>query len=562
MAPEVLLQSGHGRAADIWSVGCTVLQMVTGSPPWKEKKFSCAAQLMFHIVNTKEPPIIASYLSKHLQSFILDCFERDPVKRPVVAQLSQHEFLRTLAASTLAPKAAPQPSPELSPSSSNPTSRLKIGAQQQESVLSGGEIEATPDLTEQQPANQRAVLQPIALKGTGARLTRLSNQAAADPHAASSLQNDEDTEADTGELQSTSTFHFRPSDRPGSEQASTPIPASPLLQTRGYGNGTGASAQYLDSQVDESVLNEMSFSEATIHRTTAGSDEWDMPGDGDGGNKTGHKTEHRLEASTASTANMMDGEGDEATITVYLQEQANWYRSLQTAADFENTFRQGAQAETLRAMGAGDRLVQDEGFSEQQRQQTPAESTQRQQPYSSQRQRTPASSTKQPHQHQKQHHQHHQHQQHQSQSQQQQQQQQQYSYNSQQDQYDRQLSTQAGQHVSLAKPWGQPASQHATPEGGSAMFPNLAMEPTPVALISQSGVSTSQNYSSRPSSNALMNPWDQHEERPISTRHARNVMEQAQSREDEVQRKKREKELQWQRELEQELAYQRSLAMR
>ena len=44
MAQEVIKQSGHGRKADVWSIGCTVVQMSTGLAPWKTMKFESFMQ--------------------------------------------------------------------------------------------------------------------------------------------------------------------------------------------------------------------------------------------------------------------------------------------------------------------------------------------------------------------------------------------------------------------------------------------------------------------------------------------------------------------------------------
>lgn len=74
MAPEVIKQSGHGRQADIWSVGCTILEMATAAPPWSNCQSTVAA--MYKIAETTELPPFPKSLSANAVEFIKLCLER------------------------------------------------------------------------------------------------------------------------------------------------------------------------------------------------------------------------------------------------------------------------------------------------------------------------------------------------------------------------------------------------------------------------------------------------------------------------------------------------------
>ncbi|XP_073140447.1 mitogen-activated protein kinase kinase kinase 1-like [Henckelia pumila] len=101
MAPEVVKRRNHGygRAADIWSLGCTVLEMLTGQIPYSHLE---GMQALFRIGRGELPPI-PSNLSKDAQDFILKCLQVNPDSRPTAAQLLEHPFVKRQSSTLLSP---------------------------------------------------------------------------------------------------------------------------------------------------------------------------------------------------------------------------------------------------------------------------------------------------------------------------------------------------------------------------------------------------------------------------------------------------------------------------
>eukprot|EP00931_Biecheleriopsis_adriatica_P066699 TRINITY_DN40989_c0_g1_i1.p1 TRINITY_DN40989_c0_g1~~TRINITY_DN40989_c0_g1_i1.p1 ORF type:complete len:601 (+),score=84.64 TRINITY_DN40989_c0_g1_i1:70-1872(+) len=91
MAPEVLAHSRYGRAADIWSFGCVVIEMGTASVPWG--KFDHHMAALVKIGLSQEIPPFPDNVTEDCKDFISKCVKREPDERFSATEMLNHSWL-------------------------------------------------------------------------------------------------------------------------------------------------------------------------------------------------------------------------------------------------------------------------------------------------------------------------------------------------------------------------------------------------------------------------------------------------------------------------------------
>ena len=92
MAPEVIACSGHSFQADIWSVGCCVIQMLTGKPPFSNLDNHMA--VMFAVMKGQIEQQIPKNISPEMRDFISLCTQKDPNERATTKRLLEHCWIK------------------------------------------------------------------------------------------------------------------------------------------------------------------------------------------------------------------------------------------------------------------------------------------------------------------------------------------------------------------------------------------------------------------------------------------------------------------------------------
>ncbi|KAK3326488.1 hypothetical protein B0H66DRAFT_162113 [Apodospora peruviana] len=89
MAPEIIQLSGATSSSDIWSVGCTVIELLQGKPPYHNL---AAMPALFAIVNDDHPPLPEG-VSPAARDFLMQCFQKDPNLRVSARKLLRHAWI-------------------------------------------------------------------------------------------------------------------------------------------------------------------------------------------------------------------------------------------------------------------------------------------------------------------------------------------------------------------------------------------------------------------------------------------------------------------------------------
>ena len=94
MAPEAIKHfSDHiGRKSDIWSFGCTVIEMATAAPPWANVGNPYA--IMYKVAQNEESPPIPEGFDETGVDFLKHCFQRNTKARWSSQHLLEHSFVQ------------------------------------------------------------------------------------------------------------------------------------------------------------------------------------------------------------------------------------------------------------------------------------------------------------------------------------------------------------------------------------------------------------------------------------------------------------------------------------
>ncbi|KAI2658468.1 Mitogen-activated protein kinase kinase kinase 8 [Labeo rohita] len=95
MSPELVLCRGHNTKTDIYSLGTTIIHMLSGSPPWVRRYPRTAYPSYLYIIHKQAPPLedIPESCSPAMRRLLEHALERVPALRSSATELLNEEAL-------------------------------------------------------------------------------------------------------------------------------------------------------------------------------------------------------------------------------------------------------------------------------------------------------------------------------------------------------------------------------------------------------------------------------------------------------------------------------------
>lgn len=91
-APEVIKHGAYSTLSDVWSLGCLVIEVLTGLGPWGGRHWDNEFSAIYEIGVNDITPQIPAGVSGPLQDLLGICLERDPTRRASCGRLLEHSY--------------------------------------------------------------------------------------------------------------------------------------------------------------------------------------------------------------------------------------------------------------------------------------------------------------------------------------------------------------------------------------------------------------------------------------------------------------------------------------
>ncbi|KAJ3268432.1 hypothetical protein HDV01_002756 [Terramyces sp. JEL0728] len=89
ISPEIVSRNPYGLSSDVWAVGCLMVTLLTGSPPFQDAAVKNTLDKVSRVEYT-----LPDFLSREAKDLIRNMLQKDPKKRLLLTEIQRHVFFK------------------------------------------------------------------------------------------------------------------------------------------------------------------------------------------------------------------------------------------------------------------------------------------------------------------------------------------------------------------------------------------------------------------------------------------------------------------------------------